>query len=1015
MVKQDQKVQLLGNDFLFVPEVETKEAFLQALEPNCPTATALQGGGVVELHGTTVSVPAWSVGKVKPQPVVFKEGKKEVSGMAVRLRPSLAFLEMKYRRTNVKTNPFFMLIDFKRFLVQDMKQIVEDEVLGTRLPGLQAQMTEDLRLDMNEIGVSPKMGQAILEFLGVDCDTRNRKDADGFVCGALRYPWAGPKGGRNVILRVLPDLPDTKIAMHPVALEKYHQGDIDGDVGYAPFTHRSRYQTVKPVGPYPRIEGFNGDNPLPDLLAKFQETTKEEAVKQVMGACIKDLTGLLIYTQYCLGQAYSVHLGDKKKAMAEVLSVFVILVEAVMDCKKDLEKYEILQNLARGLCRFTSGGCLDPTIFHPFLDDEELRHKISLICRTVGSMVEIRKTLGGALVAGGRFRERVVEDVIAQLLEEDVAPEKIMRALIDDITLAEVRLRSVKGERDEDEPKEKPVISFTPMEKRGLTAIFESITVNGSPVFSGMDIRERYDDGTPKILFCRIRPAWLKQNSFTWNLLVELPQVAKLTPEGHALLTFSGRTSRVLRPFFYLERDVVEKGDLARFLLETLLDGVQALTESKLKSPNSAKLVEAKLNEVIRHHVNSLPESDPIADIVTKTEFEIKVPDDADILTGWSIREKILSHVSGLLGEDLEEEGEFNVQATKKGKPGTIVSRVGEHGVPDYILQVNPFARFMPAKRLVEMREMALSLPLAYPDPLPLQTKGYPIAEGLTKNFTMLRVAVFNCNLNHTEEFSHDTMLGCPSIKHKTTLAGLTFNCPTEEKVEMMRERLARFDITETEVIESEVDLDGGLVGKTYELRVNRPVEDIGKLKSLGAIKAVPVMVPYQLIAVGKDGVRREIDLVVSRETMVKKGCLDAALYMLHAEKEQEIDPKDAIDLNTLPEGMHTIIALYPEGEVELGTAMVGLLPFYRPMQTGVGLCDLRPKSRGIRIPHFGLPLVGWDHHVGKRTEAEMTDLCRVYRSTIATMTQLDPKKGGRREETQEEVDLHTLFPEYAA
>lgn len=1004
---------LIGNDKFFVPNVTTKDEFVAAIPKECPLGVALSGGGTVEIHGVRFIVPSLPMKRLTVEPVEGDRNKKGVVGLVARLPEFLAYLQLRFERPNWNPGEEVMRTTYADFLMNDITRFVEENVMLVRMRGLQAHASTDLRLEWNEVGISPNAAKALLTWLGTDSEVR--RTPDGLVCLVMRFPIAGPEGIRKVVLRILPELPDTMIAMHPLALQEKHQGDTDGDVLFLAFPWRARYVVPRHVGRYPKIEMLDGRSPLEELFANHKMTSKEDAVHQVMGARIKKITGLLVYSGYCLSRAYEVALGDRKKAIEDVASVFVVLVETVMDAKKTLVDMEPLYRLADGLKEFANGGCLDSTIFHPFLPSEELRERIDQIGRTVGSMETVRANLMGVLVASGRKRKGGVLRVITALLEKGVEPKDILATILDDAQLKKLVEMEV-GDNDERrtvEEENKPVFKIDTervKEEKGVLQAFLAITCNGVPVFEKVRLEKR-NDGR-KVVVAFVNPVWLDNKGFRWRVEVEVPFAQPVGNDGHFHVWMAGRTRRFFRPRLALvDGEVMEQG-VMRLLQEALLEGVSVLPERKIRSINSGKLVESVIQQAIVHAVNSLPVSSPTADRVYRGEWDVVIPEELSIVEGWRVMETILRKAAGLLDDKEEEEDEFNVQATRKGKPGKVITKVGEQGVPDYLLRMNPFARYLPGKRIVETREFAMSLPFANPEPLPLTTGGYPLDKEEVKHLTPLTVAVFDNNLNVWGETHHDTMLACPSLKKKTALEQITISCPNLQSLEMVRERLAQQNITNFSIVESPTDLGDGLEGIAYQVVLHGPIEDIGKMKSFGKLKAVPVLIPHQLFSVNKKGERREIDGVFSRRTFVDGGCLDAALYMaVSKERKGEVDPAWDARLEDIPDAMETIVAVYDDGTEEvLGEAFVGTLPFFRPQQTGIGLFHLRSGSRGIKVPHFALPLVGIDQErlVMKSVHEEVGRFIQCWKETVGGSSP-EPSSEDR------ELELHKMFAGYGS
>lgn len=118
--------------------------------------------------------------------------------------------------------------DYGRALNDEMAQLVSKYALRTRTaPGLQAQADIDLRLAMNEVGISLWAARLFAPLVGLKA-----MQLDGLKVVVSRSPVASSKGTRRAILRVLPVTHGRKLHFHPYALKALHAGDIDGDVTY---------------------------------------------------------------------------------------------------------------------------------------------------------------------------------------------------------------------------------------------------------------------------------------------------------------------------------------------------------------------------------------------------------------------------------------------------------------------------------------------------------------------------------------------------------------------------------------------------------------------------------------------------------------------------------------------------------------------------------------------------------------------------------------------------------------
>ena len=153
-------------------------------------------------------------------------------------------------------------------------------------------------------------------------------------------------------------------------------------------------------------------------------------------------------------------------------------------------------------------------------------------------------------------------------------------------------------------------------------------------------------------------------------------------------------------------------------------------------------------------------------------------------------------------------------------------------------------------------------------------------------------------------------------------------------------------------------------------------------------------VIPHRLFAVNPDGSRIEIDLVLPGSTVRKKEGLDAFLYLLAAkagigEIDSDFDPHQLgaeirarlAERGLDPDGMQPIVALHPDGtKGVIGQAVTGVLPFYRPVQTGFSQFKVKSGERGIKVQTHAMLMAGeveFDIPVAVKAEFAQTVECR--------------------------------------
>jgi hypothetical protein len=352
-----------AGDKLFIAgltDTKDKESILaqiRELAPGSPIDVALNNGGRIEVGGIKVPVPFVQLKSLRILPVSCRSGDAWIEGLAIHLPKYLSRVQLAHEKILLGT-PYRMDVFVEQYyedLFTEITKEIQNNLLVVKLPGLQGQAAPDIRLKYGEVGISPMRAAKLKEELAYsDESLKDRASIDGLMVVGKRFPAASPTGARWVILRVLEGADDNKIYVNPTAMNYLHGGDFDGDLYYLMTKGPFHRQDLEPVGLCPELRIQRKDGcMITELVNGFKASNDEDAVNRVMGACIKELTGLLTYTFLNIARGYAVKLGDFERAYSEVLTVFEPLIEAVMDARKKEGSVQSLFMLADALQKFS--------------------------------------------------------------------------------------------------------------------------------------------------------------------------------------------------------------------------------------------------------------------------------------------------------------------------------------------------------------------------------------------------------------------------------------------------------------------------------------------------------------------------------------------------------------------------------------------------------------------------------------------------------------------------------------
>jgi hypothetical protein len=984
------------------------------LDGPCPVA--FREGGIVPMAGFKIPVRKVELAELVIQSVQLDQEGLVGPAVAIRLPLDLARVQAAWERSqnaNDKTNvDYDWELFFKQYqedLGQSAGHLLRNWVMATRLNGLMAQAVSDVRLAENEVGLGVETARQLQKLLAREVDPAigELESLEGLMIILERFPTASSEGARACALRILADRPEKQTFVNPKVWQLLQGGDEDGDLAHNGTTEKIEFGPSREVGPFPAITTFNGAPVLDTLVLGWAPVTPEAAVTRVMGMCIKDLTGLLHHTFHCVSRAAAVNHAlkyDPSEQKARIKSVYTRifdeiyfeLIESVMDAKKTDGSLDNLYGLAEGLQEGVDGGVLKPICFAPFVPEEKRALLIGMLKLAGNSIGTTRQTGFGRAVAAGQWLTKPNKkkgtppqavSLISTILDQGIPVEQVIERLQQDALgerlLILNRPRRNSGEKNEFEGAADGAGGDRSLDWKVSDPF--ALTWRDKQVMRVLKRGVDKKNGRPLIQL-EVVPRWWKGQSDlpAWWVMLELPVTRVVGADGHQVVKL-GPSERFFRPIWTLEDGEVVLWDLERSLTEALKLAVVEL--SKRKGKMTQARVELALQKAIRAWVNNLPLSNEKEKLIRRFQFEVdtRVSDDQGVQAKWDVLEKILKELS-LKG--------FDVLSTSKNKPGAYVMKAEANGLPSYLQAINPFARYLDPKRRVEPLEIRQSLDLFSPTELSVSLLGKKLPAVLQRSVVELIVAIFDCNLNRFDDgkggtFCHDTLIGCPSIVERIALAGLDLVAEDEfEKDRIVADLMEEgIGIDAIEVTPEPVRLGEGLTKTQFRVTVRCKITDIGKLKScVGPVKGIPNVIPIQLFADGK-----EIDLVIPRDTVLRKKALDLVLYLLAAKKGiTKVDPTlELADLVALlgPEELTEIKD--KEGNV-LGKALVGKLPFFRPNQTGRSQFALRAGRRGVKIHTHAMIMAGIGYATPAFVNEEFVQIVSVMQQAAA----LNKKEG---------------------
>ncbi len=964
-------IKLVDNHTLFVEGADDRISAANILEENfslSPLGAMFLRAGVFTLaigKGRALNVPYRKV-RLDDKNIRVKNTRLEVDGaliegVSIDLPADVVRLQAAWdaARVGMPYNWTTFLDDYQKDL-EKIGSLMFDHVDTARIDGLMAQVISNPGVGENQVGLNTKtMKQLHQRLITAGHDELESVDTlDGMWVLLQRYPVVSPTGARWVQLVMIKGAVSNKLLVNAKAWKELHDGDEDGDTGYIGINSTAKFGTVEPELELPAVVMTARDD-LPEVKdADPVQTVMNMRARSLVGSQHQFFHGLAracaVRASNCTGVTCdSAVRGGKDgfdKAYRGIFKVYHPMAEGVFDKRKSEGGSDTFAALVTQMENHLTGVRVEAEAFFPFLEDETLRTKLTGALDMVGHSTRIAKaTAFGRLLVGGDGNRHLAFGAIVEGLDANgVAPEDMIAALQNDALGKKIQPINLPNPRNREEREYMGVKLIVSKELKTVRDIFEKITFNNQAVLKVIDVKE-FEDGTNEVKL-RLIPVW-KQGSKCPMFTVQIPKISKIAgTEDHRFLNVPGLTTRMFCPIFRMTNGEVELVKIKLWFAEMVATGIESFSKRRGKNIDE-KRFQAHMDRHIRKAIRELVsinseegcEDEGIREtLVRMSEYRVEVSDDS--LSGELAKfEEILNH--------LKDMG-LDITTTSKNHPGRIVTKAWKCGIPRFIWSVNPFANLLDMKRKVEVREIRKALEFVNPIPVPLKTKGVKLPVQFSNVLTTLNVAImdlpgWNVFEGTDGEFCFDTLLVTDSGIEKLKVNKLKFNAQDAEQRDQIKEKLLREGFDEDQIhIEEVIEASGsGLTTVMYDILVKGEIKDIGKIKSaVGPIKGVMNPVPFRMF----DANGNEIDIIVPHDTIVRKRAVDAVQYMMAAAGLTEIDPDNQPELPVIK----TMVML--DG-VEIGEAIVGLLPFFRPVQTGRGTFDIRTGAYGIKVQYHSI------------------------------------------------------------
>lgn len=991
----------------FVPGVFTTlnrsavEAALSGVPDFLPLLLALTGGGRIKMepvevkkgtaiqHAFDLPVPAADWGQLYMEPVVNEAG---VKGLLIRLPGHLACLHAAWTayRTEQPYSWTRFLIDYQRGLGEGAGDLLA-RLENSRFDGIQMQSDADPRLapeiqpngkQRYFVGMGPETARWFLAGMRErHPDLEGRESLAGAMLLLVRFPTVYRQSGIWVEVVILTDRPEGKIYHDPVVWAELQDGDDDGDLAYLGIgRQRVRFQPERALPVYPEL--VLGANEV--LLAGLVElkgvpSSVETDVLALRNARLKELTGTITYVMKSLGYTYANRQAEqatdvagrvaaKIAAFHEAYAVASVLVSGALDMKKEEGAKDGVARFAQAMQAAMTGKLLDIRPFAPFLPAEKHPGIFATLEKMVAATTDssnqpslraARESAYGQYVVSANHLTRSGGFIVDRMVGAGVPRERVWDALTEDalgITACPLAVPKPPKKRKETVP---IAVRATALATT-LPEIFSTLTWEGQPLFAVDGVRETADCTQVTVRFSP-RWKWWFDAARPLTMVLSLPRTQALAGSlhGHTVAWLNRKNPRLYMPIFRWAMGQPVRVDLCQYLQEAVMSVLAGMNGQE-----RAQSLRPKIQRSLQEAITRLVPSTAKERLVRRYEARVEVPEQTprDFVVEEEIRARLLAALAT---------SGWDILTTSKNHPGTVVTWTGKHGVPSYILAVNPFEGHDMKKRRNEKRELRLALPLATPEaPVVTMVGQAALPEYLGECITNLTVAVGDLTgVNYYQGtnggFGYDALICCPSALKKLALRELVIVAKNETDRDALLERLEGEGLTVESVDWTETVAEDGYTRGRWEIRVAGPIEDGGKIKAcVGPLKGVMSVIPVQLY----DANGEAIDLVVPFETLKKKKGVSVWLTLLcQAAGITAVDPGEALeslvarlavaigdmDPRTVVHALHTdgTERCYP-----LGLMLTGQLPFFRPEQTTRQTARLKLGRRGIKMqPHAAL------------------------------------------------------------
>lgn len=987
-------IKLVDNHTLFVEGAEDRLSAISLLEEDfchTPVGAMFHSAGVFTLNiseNKVLHVPHRKV-RLTDYNVVVKNVRMEVdgvllSGVSIGLPDDVVRLHSAWvaATAGMPYNWTTFLKDYQGDL-EKIGSMMLSHVDTARIDGMMAQAITHPMVGDDEVGLSTTMMKRLHKALmNEHPELKDVETLDGMWVLLQGYPVVSPTTARWVLLRLIKGGASDKILVNAKTWMELHDRDEDGDGAYIGINTTAKFGDIKPDLQMPAVVMTKRDD-LPDVLGgNLQGDKTADPVQTVMNMSARTLIGSQHQFFHGLARACAVAAernGGKEafdKAYRGVFKIYHPMAEGVFNKRKDEGGQPAFDALVTQMENHLVGKQVYASAFFPFLEDEKLQTKlVGALDMVSGSTRIARGTAFGRYLMAGASGTAEAFAAIASAMEDG---EDMIATLQEDAMGN--KIRPIAMPKPKSPPKKRQEMGLTVgKDINGLMDVFHNITHNSQAVLKVVEMNG-LEDGTTEVKV-RLIPVW-KQGTACVPFTVLIPKISKVpSGEGHRFLNLPGLTTRMFCPIFRMEDDVLVQVDLKLWFAEMIAAGIVSFANRKMKSINQIKL-QAHMDRCVRKAVRDLltinteiPEEGIRQALVRASEYRVHV-NEGTISNKLAQYEEILTLLSHT-GMD--------ITTTSKNKPGTIVTKAWKGGIPRFIWSVNPFANLLDMKRKVEVREIRKALEFVNPIPAPIKTKGARIPDQFASVMTVLNVAImdlpgWNVFEGSDGKFCFDTLLVTPSGIEKLKVKKLKFSAADGAERERLKWKLMGEGFSEEQIHIEEVTetLGNGLSTIGYDIVVTGEIEDIGKIKSaVGPVKGVMNPFPHQLF--DENGI--EIDLIVPHDTVVRKRAVDMLQYMMAVKNGiTEVDPDNQPTLE-----VEKAKVTMDEG-IDLGSAITGLLPFFRPTQTGRSTMDIRTGEYGVKVPYHAMIMAGGVdfHSTPNWVSGDMAEIVRTRKAVMS-------------------------------